>query len=147
MSIKNSNKGKENVWEKREEQWVCHVNWSISSGYIWSLTRNTDATSWWELVERYRFRSWLCRDEAQVRWSRLNHLGRTTWWEKRRFKGETSYNTYIWRIRSWTKFKKKDESSEIRGKKQSILILNKEASMNVRGISRDTRYKKFSEIE
>jgi len=33
-------------------------------GNIWSITRNTDVTSWWELGERYRFRSWLCRNEA-----------------------------------------------------------------------------------
>lgn len=37
--------------------------------------------------------------------------------------------------------KKKDESSEIRGKKQSILILNKEASLNVRGTWNFQRYK------
>lgn len=51
-------------------------------GNIWLMTRNTDVISWWELGERYRFRSWLCRDEAWVHWSRLNHLGRTTGWEK-----------------------------------------------------------------
>lgn len=49
---------------------------------IWLTIRNRDVEPRREPGKRHRFRSWLCRDDALVYWSRLDHLSRIAGREK-----------------------------------------------------------------
>lgn len=53
-----------------------------AGGNIWLTIRNRDVEPRREPGKRHRFRSWLCRDDALVYWSRLDHLSRIAGREK-----------------------------------------------------------------
>lgn len=70
---------------KRREEVQTRVNTQArrhAGGNIWSTIRNRDLEPRRKPGKTHRFRSWLCRGDALVHWSRLAHLSRIAGREK-----------------------------------------------------------------